>query len=142
MGAATRVLIIDDDESEVEAMRVALESRHYHVLTAADGRAGLEIARNCHPELVIVDLIIPPPNGFAVCDELRNALGAYHPMIMIVTGLGEKMHKNKNSAEIKLRMDADDYLEKPIDPADFLNRVDALGDKCHLEPNSMGENNG
>lgn len=121
-----KILIIDDDESELEAMRIALESRDYAVLLASDGRAGLEMAESLQPDLVIVDLMMPPPNGFTICEQLRRTEGASRPAVMVLTGLSEKMHKAVDSADIRLRVDADDYMEKPIDPEDLFKRVDAL----------------
>jgi len=121
-----KVLMIDDDESELEAVRIILESRNYEVLLASDGRTGLTLAYSEKPDLVIVDLLMPPPDGFTVCEQLQQGIGGYCPPLMVLTALGEKMHKSPDSAEIQFRVEADDYVEKPISPEDLCKRVDAL----------------
>ena len=70
--AAARVLAIDDDAMAVELLRAALETDGLHVSTASGGRAGLELARAEQPDLIILDLLMPDMDGFAVLDQLRG----------------------------------------------------------------------
>lgn len=120
MRAAPLILIIDDDESDLAAMQTALEATGYHVTTGQNGEEGLVQASRLCPDLVILDLLMPPPDGFEVCRRLDEDERLRHIPRIVVTALGEKMHKSAASIDVQSRVDADAYMEKPVD-------LDALG---------------
>ncbi|MFH0965497.1 MAG: response regulator [Planctomycetota bacterium] len=116
MGARRVVLIIDDDEMDLAAMQISLESQGYEVLTTRSGEEGLRRAQESPPDLVIVDLLMPPPDGFEVCRRLALDPCLRKVPRIVVTALHEKMHKAATSADVRTRVDADLYLDKPVDP--------------------------
>ena len=110
------ILIIDDDELDLAAMQMALGSRGYQVVTSNNGEEGLARARELQPDLVIVDLLMPPPDGFEVCRRLDEDEGLREIPRIVVTALREKMHKAAASVDVQSRLDADAYMDKPLDP--------------------------
>ena len=71
-GSMTTILVIEDDQILLETLRYNLERASFTVETATDGLAGLELAREIHPDLVILDLMLPGLDGFSVCRALTN----------------------------------------------------------------------
>jgi len=102
----TRILIIDKDEAVRQSLRNALENNSYEVNLAENGKAGLKVAWQQAPDLVIVDLMLPVMDGLETCRRLRE-LGV--PSIF-VTG----PRKDDRSVVKALEMGADDYLNKPV----------------------------
>ena len=113
--SAGKVLLIDDDELFAECIRSALESRDYEVLVAVDGSAGVEMARRAQPDVIIVDLVMGPPDGFAITDTLRSDPRTRGSAILVVSAIGRKLHKHVESLEVGARLDTDGYLDKPVD---------------------------
>jgi len=113
------ILIIEDDPSVSIALRDTLESEGYAVDSAVDGRQGLEKAISTHPDLIVLDLMLPKMNGLELCQTLR-ANQAEVPIIML-TARGEP-----SDAAFGLKLGADDYISKPFDVGEFLARVEAV----------------
>ena len=86
-GPRTRVLVVDDSDQLVGLVGMWLEDEGYGVVTATSGRAALESAAMNHPDIVLLDLIIPAPDGFAVCDTLLRL--PRPPEIIIMTGMSD-----------------------------------------------------
>jgi len=123
---AGKVLLIDDDEVFAECIRNVLESRDYEVLVAADGIAGVETARRELPDVIIVDLLMAPPDGFAITDTLRSDPRTHGSAILVVSAIGRKLHKHVASIEVGARLDTDGYLEKPVDLYALVERVEDM----------------
>ena len=126
MRKAPLILIIDDDESDLAAMQTVLEATGCHVATGLNGEEGLQQARRLRPDLVIVDLLMPPPDGFEVCRRLEEDERLRHIPRIVVTALGEKMHKSTGSIDVQSRVDAHAYMEKPVDLEALGRRVEEL----------------
>jgi phosphate regulon transcriptional regulator PhoB len=121
MGTAT-VLVIDDEKDLVELVRYNLEQAGYDVIAAADGKAGLEVARKHLPDLVVLDWMMPGMDGLEVCRQLRaDARTARLPLIMLTAKASEA------DRVVGLELGADDYLVKPFSPRELVARV-----KAHL----------
>jgi len=120
------ILIIDDDELDLAAMQITLESQGYEVLTSRSGDDGLRRAREAAPDLVILDLLMPPPDGFEVCRRLAQDPQLRNVPRIVVTALHEKMHKATTSADVRTRVDADVYMDKPVDPETLVSCVREL----------------
>jgi len=113
--AGKRVLVVDDDTKTVELVKLYLNRDGYRVITAYDGAEALSLARESHPDLIILDLMLPGINGLEVCRTLRDESDV--PIIMLTA---------KTTDEDKLTglgLGADDYVTKPFSPRELAARV-------------------
>lgn len=113
-----RVLVADDDRKTVELVRLYLERDGYQVATAYDGRRALDAAREIHPDLVVLDLMMPELNGLDVCRLLRAESKV--PIIMLTARTTE------DDRIAGLDLGADDYVVKPFSPGELVARVRAV----------------
>lgn len=114
-----RILIIEDERPMRTALLDCLESEGYRVIAATDGESGLQRAVDEKPDLVLLDVMMPRLDGFAVCAELRK-LGHTEP-ILLLTAKGQVEDRVHG-----LDAGADDYLVKPFSTAELLARMRAL----------------
>jgi len=123
-----RILVVDDDPDILEALTMILQSQGYQVVTARDGIEGLASLRAEKPDLMILDLLMPKMDGFAVCKELQDPrwLKYRDVPIVILTSVREEASRRRYELEIGLELDVDDYLEKPISPDTLLDRMEKL----------------
>jgi DNA-binding response OmpR family regulator len=128
MPKKAKILIVDDDPDILTAIGAVLEARDYEVVTAPDGEEGLDKLRDEKPDLMILDLLMPKMDGFAVCKELKDPRRAKYSNIpiLILTSVKEEASRRRYELETGLAMDVDDYVEKPIDPYTLLERVEKL----------------
>jgi DNA-binding response OmpR family regulator len=124
----TKILIVDDDPDIRIAMGAVLEARNYQVITACDGEEGLAKLKEERPALMILDLLMPRKDGFAVCKELKDPRWAKYSNIpiLILTSVREEVSRRRYELETGLSLDVDDYVEKPIDPFLLVDRVESL----------------
>jgi DNA-binding response OmpR family regulator len=115
----SRILVIEDETPMRTALKDVLEAEDYRVLTAADGEIGLQRAIEEKPDLILLDIMMPKLDGFAVCAELRR-LGHAMPVLML-TAKGQIEDRVTG-----LDVGADDYLVKPFSTDELLARVRAL----------------
>ena len=118
MAQTTRILICDDDPVVHESLGIYLKAEHYEALSAMDGREALEMAQNEHPDLIILDLMMPEMSGTEVCREIRKTSNV--PIIML-TAKGEEIDRI-----LGLELGADDYIVKPFSPREVLARIKAV----------------
>ncbi|MDI9389105.1 MAG: response regulator transcription factor [Synergistota bacterium] len=111
-----RILIAEDDAAIRTGVSDLLESEGYHVASAADGVAALEMYRDFDPDLVILDVMMPGMNGYDVCREIRTG-DRVTPVIML-TAKGREVDK-----VVGLELGADDYMVKPFGMDELLARV-------------------
>ena len=123
-----KILIVDDDPDILAAIGAVLEARNYEVATARDGEEGLARLNEEKPDLMILDLLMPRKDGFAVCKELKDPRWSkYSDMpILILTSVREEVSRRRYELETGLSLDVDDYVEKPIDPFLLVERVENL----------------
>ena len=115
------VLVIDDEKDLVELVRYNLEKEHIHAITAFDGQTAVEIALRHHPDLIVLDLMMPGMSGLEVCRLLRSeAKTAHIPIIMLTARASE------TDRIVGLEMGADDYVTKPFSPRELVARVRAV----------------
>ncbi len=112
------VLVVDDEEAIAEAVRARLESEGYRVLVAGDGPQALATATSEHPDLVVLDLMLPGMDGLEVCKELQR--DRWVPVLML-TARTEEADKIAGFA-----VGADDYLTKPFSLRELTVRVRAI----------------
>jgi DNA-binding response OmpR family regulator len=113
-----KILVVDDEQKIVEIVKAYLEREGYQVITASDGKTALELALKQHPDLVILDLMLPEIPGLDVCRSIRKE--SEMPIIML-TARDEVTEKI-----VGLEMGADDYVTKPFDPKELVSRVKAV----------------
>ncbi len=123
-----KVLIIEDDDNLQEALRYSLEQDGYKVHSAADGEAGLDLAREVTPDLIILDIMLPVLDGLEVCRIIRQETAA--PIIML-TAKGEEVDR-----VVGLELGADDYVVKPFSTRELLARMRAV--RRRTRPGSDG----
>ena len=128
----SRILIIEDERPMRTALQDCLQAEDYRVLTAADGAAGLERALAEKPDLILLDIMMPVLDGFAVCAELRR-LGNPVPILMLTAKgqVDDRVHG--------LDVGADDYLVKPFSTDELLARVRALLRRVHKQTRVPGQ---
>ena len=112
------VLIVEDERAIVEILKFNLTRAGYAPLEAADGEAGLQLAREADPDLILLDLMLPKVDGFEVCRRLR-AEGNTVPILMLTAREGEQ------DKVLGLESGADDYITKPFSMPELLARVKA-----------------
>ena len=115
----SRILIIEDERPMRTALQDCLQSEGYRVMTADQGEAGLERAIAEKPDLILLDIMLPRLDGFAVCAELRRL--EIHTPILMLTAKGQVEDRVTG-----LDCGADDYLVKPFSTDELLARVRAL----------------
>jgi len=114
-----RVLIVEDDEAMATALRDGFSYEGYEVSVARDGQAGLKLAGEGSPDVVILDVMLPKMSGLDVCKEIRRT-GSSVPIIML-TARGQEIDK-----VLGLKLGADDYVTKPFGFMELMARVEAL----------------
>lgn len=113
-----RILVIDDDQSFLEALKQALLADDYELMTAHTGRDGLQQALAFHPDLIFLDVMMPEMDGWEVCRRLREFTNI--PLIFLTAKQGV------DNVVKGLGLGGDDYLQKPVRVAELRARVDAL----------------
>jgi len=123
-----KILLVDDDPDILDAITMILESQGYEVVTARDGIEALANLKAEKPDLMILDLLMPKMDGFAVCKELQDPRWSkYRNMpILILTSVREEASRRRYELETGLELDVDDYAEKPISPDILVERVGRL----------------
>jgi len=116
--AGKRVLVVDDDTKTVEVVSLYLKRDGYHVLAAYDGNEALRLARESHPDLVVLDIMLPGVDGLEICRVLRAESDV--PIIML-TARTEEADKLKG-----LDLGADDYVVKPFSTRELAARIRAV----------------
>ena len=116
--AGKRVLVVDDDAKTVELVKLYLNRDGYRVLTAYDGIEALRLAREGHPDLIVLDLMLPGVDGLEVCRTLRDESDV--PIIMLTA---KTTDQDKLTG---LELGADDYVTKPFSPRELAARVRAV----------------
>jgi DNA-binding response OmpR family regulator len=128
-----RILIVDDDPKTAELIRLYLERDGYQTLVANDGRLALELARQRHPDLIVLDLMLPSVDGLDICRILRFESSI--PIIMVTARTTE------DDKLLGLDLGADDYISKPFSPRELLARIRAVlrrvGNTVSKEPSSV-----
>jgi two-component system KDP operon response regulator KdpE len=126
-----RILVVDDDPAMVGAITALVGTEGHQVITAYDGLTAVRRFREEHPDLVLLDLAMPGPDGFNVAGQIRAAGEA---PIIVVSG------ESSEAAKVKaLGIGADDYLVKPFGRAELLARIAAVMRRAgHSEASDLG----
>lgn len=116
-----KVLLVDDEPDILELLRYNLEREGYSVQTALNGKDALKAARSEHPDLIVLDIMMPGMDGVEVCTQLRQQPEFKNTVITFLTARGEDY-----SQIAGFDAGADDYITKPVRPKVFVSKVKAL----------------
>ena len=121
MTSDAKILIVDDEEDIVEFLQYNLNKEGYRVRHAYNGNDALEVAQEFEPHLIILDIMMPGPNGIEVCERLRDNPKFTNTIIAFLTA------RNESFTQVSaLEMGGDDFINKPIKPNVFKSRIKAL----------------
>jgi len=112
------ILIVDDSPTEVHVMKKALESSGYRTATAGDGQEGIRLAREMHPDLIFMDILMPGMNGYQATRQLVNDPDTRKIPIVMVTSKGLETDRIWG-----LRQGAVDYMVKPVTPDKLVEKA-------------------
>jgi DNA-binding response OmpR family regulator len=115
-----KILVVEDDTNLLEIMRLALKSAGYSIASATNGIEALKKARTLLPDLIVLDLVLPELDGFAVCETLRRDRNTASVPIIVVTGLSSEFTRLAG-----FESGATDYVTKPVSPAELVSKIDA-----------------
>lgn len=116
--ANKRILIIEDEKQLVEMLTMRLEKEGYDVISAHDGKSGLEKARSEKPDLIILDLMLPIMDGYRVCAFLKKDSRYSKIPILMFTAKAQDSDR-----ELGMEMGADAYISKPFDAPVLLAKI-------------------
>ncbi len=116
-----KVLLVDDDPVILKLLQVNFEMEGYTVVCANDGVEGLEKARAERPDIVLLDIMMPRMDGLEVTRELKGSDDTKHIQIILLSAKAQA-----SDVQAGKDMGADDYLTKPFDPLELLERVNEL----------------
>jgi DNA-binding response OmpR family regulator len=122
------VLVVDDEPTIAEVVSRYLERAGYRTRIASDGVQAIEVAADLHPDLVVLDLMLPRIDGLEVMRRLREH-ERDRIAVILLTAKGEESDR-----VIGLRLGADDYVVKPFSPAELVARVDAVLRRVEVAP--------
>lgn len=113
-----KILVVDDDKLVTDLLEKLLKSEGYQVVTTNDSSKALEIANAETPDLVLLDLMMPQPDGFRVCRMIREVPEFKRLPIIIVTALDDS-----DSRAVAFGAGANDYLTKPFHPDELSEKI-------------------
>lgn len=129
-----QILIADDEPDILEIVSYNLGKEGYEVYTAKDGNEAIERAKQLHPDLIILDVMMPRKTGVEVCQILRTQPIFQDTLIIFLTAMSDEASQIKG-----LETGADDYVNKPISPKVLISRVNALFRRLNKDDNNTGK---
>ncbi len=119
--AKGRILVVDDEIYIVHILDFSLGMEGYEVLTALDGEQALEKARAQHPDLVVLDIMMPKLDGYETCKMLKADPATREIPVILLSAKGRNVDQ-----KIGFEVGADDYITKPFSPRKLVERINAL----------------
>ncbi|HEX9413395.1 MAG TPA: response regulator transcription factor [Ktedonobacterales bacterium] len=120
-GDGPLILVVDDEHAIVDFIRLGMRYEGFRVAAASDGQSGIEMAQRLHPDVVVLDIMLPDVDGLQVCQRLREHTSTADVPILMLTAKDEVRDRVTG-----LESGADDYLTKPFSFEELLARVRAL----------------
>lgn len=121
-----KILIVDDDPDFVEAVTMILRPKKFEVIAAYNGKEGLEKVKAERPDLIVLDVMMPEKDGYAVCKELKSDPEWNRIPVLLLTGVVSHIPTTRYTQEMGMETEADDYLEKPVEPQVLVKRIEVL----------------
>jgi DNA-binding response OmpR family regulator len=113
-----RVLIVEDEPDIMELVKVTLSDEGYQLLEAKDGEIGFKRAVEEHPDLILLDIMLPKMDGYEICRRLKSDPDTATMPVLMLTAFGQK-----REIEEGFKVKADDYIVKPFEPLKLRERV-------------------
>ena len=117
-----KILVVDDNPDALKATRRILETAGYEVMEADTGRACLALLQENHPDLVLLDIILPDMDGLEVCRQIKTSPALEHLFIILMSSAQISSHQQA----LGLESGADGYIARPISNLELVARVQAL----------------
>ena len=121
-----KILLIDDDPDLLNAVSMILESKSYKVAAAFGGIEGLEKAKTEKPDLIVLDVMMPDKDGYSVCKELKSDPQLSKIPVILLTGVVSHISTTRYTQQMGMETDADDYIDKPVEPDVLVKRIETL----------------
>ena len=116
-----KIVVVEDEADIREILEYTLDREGFQVVSAADGKEGLEAARKTLPDLVLLDLMLPGMDGLEVCRRLKSDEDMQEIAVLMLTAKGEE-----SDVVLGLGLGADDYVQKPFSPKELVARIKAV----------------
>ena len=116
-----KILIVDDEQDIIEVLKLRLQSVGFDVIAAMDGEEALKKVKEGHPDLILLDVMMPPPNGFQVCRMLKDDPEYKQIPIILLTAKTTESDKFWGTES-----GADAYITKPYNAADLIDKMRTL----------------
>ncbi len=129
--AAIKVLLVDDEPDIIEFLGYNLRKEGFDVITAQSGSEALTVATREHPDVIVLDVMMPAPDGIEVCRQLRDNKQFANTIILFLTARDEDYTQIAG-----LDNGADDFISKPVKPRVFISRLRALLRRAHTPAES------
>ncbi len=113
-----KILIVDDNSELLELLRLGLKEAGFTVATAANGFEALQKARSLAPDLIVLDLVLPELDGFAVCEALKKEPETATIPIIVLTGLSSEFTRYAG-----FEAGADEFVTKPVTPDQLVSKI-------------------
>lgn len=123
MAEKFKVLVIDDDPDDVELIKMALTGEPYEISVAYDGKEGVQKAKEENPDAIVLDVMMPEKDGFKACEELKGDPECSDIPVLMLTAVGQHFSSTKYAVGSGMHIEAEDYIEKPVDGAMLRERL-------------------
>jgi DNA-binding response OmpR family regulator len=114
-----KILLVEDDADLLEMMRLCMKREGFSIATASNGIEALKKARSLLPDVIVLDLVLPELDGFAVCETLRKHRATAGIKVIMLTGLSSEFTRYAG-----FESGADDYVMKPVSPTELVSKID------------------
>jgi len=121
-----KILLVDDDPDFCEATKTILESKAFEVTIAYDGVEGWEKVRANKPDLIVLDVMMPKKDGYEMCKELKADPQYADIPVLLLTAVAEKVSTTRYTTLMGMETEADDYIDKPVEPVELVKRIETL----------------
>lgn len=118
-----KILIVDDDVDFVESIKTVLDAAPYDVSVAYQGEEGLQKARDEHPDLILLDVIMPVKDGFTTAEQLKKDPELAEIPVLMLTAFGSQVSETSIPRSRGYTLEAEGYIEKPVNPQNLLAEV-------------------
>ncbi|MCA9728469.1 MAG: response regulator [Candidatus Eisenbacteria bacterium] len=128
MAEPRRILVVDDEIYILHILEFSLSMEGYEVVTASDGNEAVKRLEECDPDMVVLDVMMPGLDGYAVCRQLRASDHLRSIPVILLSAKGRSVDR-----EAGLEAGADEYIVKPFSPRHLLERIRELFESRHLD---------